>query len=175
MGTIPHSTLAGSENHATFAFVYASAAEMYAATSFTNDDVGKVAKVGSGTTIDFYTLVGISPIRWVKTSARFEQTIAQFTGTLSNTTGTMKWFPHSDIELYDIMLAVGVVSTADITLTLKKNYSTVHTITLTAGSAGSSRELIAGPISLYATDFLTADIVATDGQDLSAVIRYKLK
>jgi hypothetical protein len=90
--------------------------------------------------------------------------------TLANTTGTARWYPHIPVTVSSGYASIGTASTADITADIRVNGVSKGTIVLPANAHRSTNTTL--NIPLLTTDFVTANITASDGQDLSINLIY---
>ena len=86
-----------------------------------------------------------------------------FPGQTTVQVGTIRYYPRATIAITDITAWLSANAITNVVVVIKKNGIGVHTITIVAGTL---IETDAVTISLLATDYLTIDVTAGNGQDL---------
>jgi len=93
-----------------------------------------------------------------------------FFGVLVPTTGNAKFYPPQDIAITSLYAAVGVQSASPISATLKKNGVSVGAVTISANASKSTPQAVSIPV--LSTDYLTADLTTSGGENLSLTLVY---
>ena len=94
-----------------------------------------------------------------------------FIGAVTPTVGFVKFYPPQTITITSMYVAIGAQSTSDIMVALKKNGTSVATITLAANSNRTLSQ--AASITVTTSDYLTVDIMsANSGQNLNLTLVY---
>lgn len=93
-----------------------------------------------------------------------------FFGSLVPTTGTVKFYPDKTINITNVYAVVGVQSNSPISANLKKNGVVVGSVSISANTDKSSIQNLS--IALTTSDYLTADLATTGGENLSITLVY---
>jgi hypothetical protein len=96
-----------------------------------------------------------------------------FFGTLEPTYGTARWYPDKPITILNVLATIGVVSSDDIQINIKKNGSNILGSYLTLPSNQHKSEPVVIGVQLTTDDFITMDIIsATGGSNLNITLVY---
>ena len=93
-------------------------------------------------------------------------------GLLSTKIGTSRWYPEKSISLKSAFFSVGTKSTSNIILNVNKNGTLLFSMTLAADTYKTTIKTNINT-AILTTDFITIDIIATSGADLTLTITYQ--
>ena len=144
-------------------------------------DVSKLTNVYNKTEVDtaianntpsFSTLTGKpSTLSGYGITDAYTKATLSFSGTtLTNTTGVARWYPEKNATISAVYAIIATPSASDINIIIKKNNISATSFTLTANAYKTN--LSHPTIALTTNDYLTVDIEATGGADLSIIFFY---
>jgi len=96
-----------------------------------------------------------------------------FFGQLEPTYGTARWYPDKPITILSVFATIGVVSSDNIQINIKKNGSSILGSYLTLTSTQHKSNSVSVNVQLTTEDFITMDIIsATGGSNLNITLVY---
>lgn len=92
-------------------------------------------------------------------------------GTLEITSSDIRWLSPVDITIISTRAVLGTAASgSDCVIALKRNDSSIDTLTISDGSDSATNSSLS--LNLSAGDYLTHDITTASGSDLNLIVEY---
>ena len=129
----------------------------------TDGAVGTILQVSSDST----------KLEWVPMPNAMQVTTSFFPGAIAAMTGTVRWYSGRAVTLKSVFMSISSAPTQNVSIDVKKNGLTIfsgNAPTIIAGQNTSA--IVPLDIAMTSADYLTVDILAGNGSDMSVRIEY---